>query len=389
MITKARSFFFSIWLLFCLLFAHAMHADSDDRNSKAFYAISSLKFFIDETLANLSNNTSKDVNKIHFDERDIAYLWLLASSNPSIDSQIQEAQENYYHAFNSVNQSLSYKLYKKSGDILDAVWQELNPYWIHENSLIDLVTRSHHHPYPNFDNNPYITHKMRSKMRPYLLSTRSKLKPALDAIFNSARVIQNENSFAEAGFAIVAHQYKKSLIWVARHATVPGYLFKVYLDSDPLIIEDISSWERLTRRCMGAANIRRLIKHKKLIHFTVPDKWLYPPSISHLSSKKHHQTIQPILLLVTDMNIVSTKESAQVWKNDITHEHLDELYCILSHGFSSTVLPLNVPYCKNGKFACIDTEHPKRKIKYSDVKEFLSPKMQIYWDKLVQNGGYP
>lgn len=240
--------------------------------------------------------------------------------------------------------------------------------------------------YPNFDNNPFITGEMHQRMAPYLLPLSHPLKAALDGIFNQTRAIENEKSFDDAGF-ITLFKQQISFIRVAKHPALKGYLMKVYLDSELRQRRGLPGWLWLTERCKGAEKIRKLIEKKKLKYFSVPDKWLYPLPIDPSPVLEQGQSRQTVVLLVTDMKLTSQAESWRAWREKVTTRHLDELYCILSHGFSSTYLITNIPYTTSGKFTCIDTEHPKRKLDYQRVKQYLSAEMDAYWDKLVQSKG--
>lgn len=249
----------------------------------------------------------------------------------------------------------------------------------------DLIMRFRkHRSYPGFDDHPYLTKKMRDIMRPYLLPLNHPVKKTLDKICLHSRIILNPETFKESGFHVLHHQ-RISKIRVASHPELNGYLVKVYLDCETVDLKKTPGWLRLARRCEGAKNVRDLIKRKGLKHFTVPRKWLYFPPVDHLPEGYTRKTMQPALLVVTDMNIVSLEESLDAWWNKISTEHLDELYCILSHGFASAYLPFNIPYCKNGKFACVDTENPKREVKVKIARPYLSPEMLAYWDRLTQD----
>lgn len=241
-------------------------------------------------------------------------------------------------------------------------------------------------PYPNFDDNPFITEEMRKRITPYLLPLDHQLKAPLDEIFNHSRAIENEEAFEKAGF-ITLFKQQISFIRVARHPALKGYLMKVYLDSELRQRRGLPGWVWLAERCKGAEKIRKLIAKKGLKYFSVPDKWLYPLPVNPAPLLPQGQGRQTIVLLVTDMKLTSQAESWRAWREEITTRHLDELYCILSHGFSSTYLITNIPYTKKGKFTCIDTEHPKRKLDYQRVKQYLSPEMNVYWDNLVQSKG--
>lgn len=254
-------------------------------------------------------------------------------------------------------------------------------------SLATVFIEANHSRYPNFDDHPYLSKKTKETIEPFLLPKGHSLKKRLDSIFLSPGITRDEASFAKKGFKTLSVRHT-SFIRIAKHPLFPNHLFKLFLDSEKRKKEDISGWKWLARRCEGARNIKELIKKKKLRHFVVPEKWLYPlppPSEKHVKIKHH----QPVILIVENMKLASWSENVDAWRNKITKEHLRELYCILSHGYSSCYVRQNIPYTRNGKFACIDTEHPKRNLKpqYAHVKTYLSNEMKQYWELLIRTGG--
>lgn len=225
------------------------------------------------------------------------------------------------------------------------------------------------------DQNVFFSNKMKKKIQPYLLPANHPAKAILDAIFSYNNVLKDELSFSNAGF-ITKTVTHASCIHVAVHPALPEYIFKIYLNNQRLLKGEKLGWKRLANRCEGADNVRKLIQKKKLKHITVPDKWLY-------IIPTHSLTNQPILLIETNMNLVSDTVSNAAWKQ-ASKDVIDELYCILSHGYASSYVGPNIPYTVNGTFACIDTEYPKRKIKYNYVHDFLSNDMRAYWDSLIK-----
>jgi hypothetical protein len=234
--------------------------------------------------------------------------------------------------------------------------------------------------YPNFDNNPSIDISMSDAMRPYLLPLEHPLKPTLDHILLKENVIKNKKTLCEAGFKILFFQ-KRSFIIVAKHPKAPGYLFKLYLESEKRLKKGQEGWKRLTKRCIFSAKIKEIISQNNLHHFSVADKWLYPLPVS----RSRHVLKQPVVLLVKDMQIFDHQRSRQEWKKRANRELLDELYCILGRGYGSIFLTGNIPYSKSGKFAFIDTEYQKRDLHLSKVKRYLSSKMKNYWGKLMKS----
>jgi hypothetical protein len=384
----SRTIYYACQFLFSFLILSGV-LEGKNEQGKAFYAISSLRFYLDELTGDLPNDEELD-SAILFEEADIAHLWSLATLENSFSLKLNEAQAYYQQAIENKNHPKQFtELCEKAKSILEEVWENVNHSFFENRPLTFLEEKKefYNHQnliYPNFSNNSAFTKEMRSMMRPYLLPLTHPLKVPLDLIFTQTRVIENEISFAQAGFITISLQ-PNSFIRIARHPTLPNHLLKVYLDSETRKKEGKPGWLWLTQRCQGAENIRNLIEKKKFYCFSVPNKWLYPlPNSSQFVNKK---LSQPVVLVVTDMDLVSLEETVEAWLNKITPRHLDELYCILSHGYSSCFLYNNIPYSKSGKFSCIDTEHPKRKLDFGKINKYLSNEMQIYWNELVRKGG--
>lgn len=234
--------------------------------------------------------------------------------------------------------------------------------------------------YPGFDKNPLMSKKMRSLMAAYLLPLNHPIKRTLDSIFRHRRVVDNEKTLRKAGFSILCAQ-KKSYIVVARHHKVPGYLFKMYLDSRKSMKDGTPGWKWLLTRCVVAEKIKKIIEDRHYQMYSVADKWLYPLTVR---AKKCYLHPQNVVLVVKDMNIFNRRKSEVAWRNQITKQHLDELYGIFSEGYGSAFLPANLPYTRSGKFAFIDTEYSKRKIPMSNVLKYVSKEMGEYWTSLIK-----
>jgi hypothetical protein len=205
-------------------------------------------------------------------------------------------------------------------------------------------------------------------------------KPALDAIFLSRRATKNEAALRASGFTTLFKK-SRSFIRVARHPSLPGYLLKVYLDSEQRQKRNRAGWEWLVRRCEGAEKIRKIIERNRIKYFQAPEKWLY-----RLPSQPDSTSLdQPFVLLVDDMNLVSREENLEAWKSLITREHLDELYLIITRAGGSSYRADNIWLTRHGKFAFIDTEYPAQRFDYDSISSFLSPEMRSYWVTLTQS----
>lgn len=331
--------------------------------NESFYAISSLRSFLDA-------DPESNRNTITFDDSEIALLWETAAAEPLSAALVEDAWSFYY--------SDSENRISLASAALEKAWISL------ENSFKEepFIARA----YPNFDDNPYLDKTMRQMLRSFLLPLDHPVKSALDGIFKQSRAVENDETLKNSGFVIL-EKMSRSHVRIALHPSMPGYIFKIYPDCEQRKREGLPGWKWLKNRCEGANNICKLIQREKLVHFIVPDKWLYPIPSKPKPILEPGQRPQPVLLIATFIPLVSRGECELAWKTKVTLDHLKELYCILSHGYASTCLPANIPYTANNKFACIDTEYPARQIKYDNVKEYLCPEMCSFWDKLVKSGG--
>jgi hypothetical protein len=216
-------------------------------------------------------------------------------------------------------------------------------------------------------------------LKRHILPANHPGKPVLDAIFLSERATKNASTFRASGFITLFRQ-SRSFIRVARHPSLPGYLLKVYLDSEHRQKGKKAGWEWLLRRCEGAEKIRRILVKNGIKYFQVPEKWLYPLPF-HCESTSSNQ---PFILLVEDMHLVSREENNLAWKSLITKEHLDELYLIITRAGGSSYRPANIWLTRYGKFAFIDTEYPTQKCDYNSISSYLSPEMRNYWEHLIR-----
>lgn len=339
--------------------------------------IDDLSSEIDQALG-LSQN---DEEAIHFDDADVLKLWdkLAAAESPDF---LNKAYSAYYQAKNSLavdDLEKAKQLLNYSSTWLEKIWTE--------DSQNDFSPQHFFATYNNFDDNPFTSPEAKDQMRPFLLPSQHPSKAALDSIFLSSRATLDEASFEKSGFRTKFKQ-PRSFIRVASHPLLPGYLVKVYLDSELRLKKGEPGWLWFVRRCIGAKQIRKVIDKKKIRYFSVPQKWIYPLPIDPSPPNDPAYLRKPAILLVQDMQLVPKNENYEAWKTKITRKHLNELYTIISHASGSSYRPGNIPYTKNGKFAFIDTEYPERKNPdFKSIRPHLSSEMRAYWDKLVKNGG--
>lgn len=321
----------------------------DSFNERSFYAINSLQLHIKQLIKEFSHEEVE--SKILFEKADIEELWARAYNGPCLEA-IERAKNLY--SFGKRRKDLG--ALEKVQRLLGRIWKKSNDHFFQRVTV-----------WQKSDNYGH-----------YFLPNNHWLKGAMEKIFSPFNPIEKISYLKKAGFHVVSK--RANPLYVVGHKKLPGYLVKLYLNSESKGKELSAKW--LINRCLGAENVRSLIQMKKMKYFTVPDKWIYIlPGHGELNDNNN------AVLIVTDMNISSDEGTKWAWKNKITRRHLDELFCILSHGFSSTYLVGNIPYSNNGAFACLDTEHPKRLLPLNKVSSYLSPKMRAYWEKLVRKGG--
>jgi hypothetical protein len=220
---------------------------------------------------------------------------------------------------------------------------------------------------------------MKHYIGPYLLPLDHPAKAAMDQIFSHPGVIKNVKTLKDAGFIIFRSQ-KKSYIRVLKHPLLKGYLLKIYLDTENHIPKGSPGWKRLTTRCVVAEKVKAIIARHKMKSFVVADKWVYPVPLS----KKASSRVQPLVLIVKDMNIYNSAKSAEAWAKRASYQTARELFYIFNRGYGSAYLAGNLPYTHDGKFAFIDTEFDKRRIPMIHMQRYFSPKVRRCWQSMLR-----
>ena len=209
---------------------------------------------------------------------------------------------------------------------------------------------------------------------PYLLPENHRLQPILKKIFSDASILKDDNSLKNAGFLFIS-AHNTSFVRVLTHPSLKGYILKTYVDAEPRRRTGFSGCDWLIRRCIGAEKIRELITQKQMKYFSVPDKWLF-------AVPNREKTY---VLIAQKMNIYPKKETITAWKTKVTPKCLQELFLLMRLGIASKHLSVNVPFTKEGKFSFIDTEYPLKYSCLTAITQCLSPKMQICWEKIIEN----
>ena len=231
-----------------------------------------------------------------------------------------------------------------------------------------------------YSRNPQVPEDVWTTLEPYFLPSHHPIKPKLDRLF-SKRITRSKTTFEQAGFDKIQERQSTNII-VGFHPQLKGYLIKAYLDTQPPLCE----WMNWLERIKGAEMIRSILKqNREFQRFKVPKKWIYPlPSPSKdLSSTAYHP--KHFILVVEKMDILSHQENLKSYSKKIQKDTLTALYHILKEGgLLDSVYPDNIPFCRDGKIAFIDTEHHhKGPVPYEKLTPFLSPSMQRHWNQLI------
>lgn len=192
------------------------------------------------------------------------------------------------------------------------------------------------------------------QIEPYLLPHNHPIKSKLDAIFSKTRVIADQSSLKAAGFKWYK-RHSHNHIYVAKHPKLKGVLLKFLLDSNI----GKNDFDMCLRRVLGAEAIRNAIAqygYKKI--FKVPNKWVY--ILPETPTPPPEYDKRKVILIVEKMDILEDYENESCWKStDYVDKHLlIALHTLISElGLFDSVHLDNIPFCKDGKVAFIDTEH--------------------------------
>ncbi len=306
-------------------------------------------------------------------------------SSSSLDSSLVNTKEEYGRWIDHSSIEAKENL-QKVADQLRSLWLRCNDRCEmieNENYLSSVLLRQ---ATKDVKNNPLLNKSIKKQIEPYLLPGNLWMTPLLDHIFSVSRVIFNEDSLRQAGFSILFKQ-PRSFIVVASHPVIPGFLFKLYLDTELRLKNNEPGWKWFTRRCAGAKIIRSVIEKKKIKYFKVPTKYIYVLPPHTIPSKMPGIDPKLAVLIVQDMNLVNDELNYAAWRHLVTPEILDELYIIISRGNGSSYRPDNIAYTHSGTFAFIDTEYPNKSPDYQSIRPYLNSEMCNYWDRLVKAGG--
>lgn len=233
---------------------------------------------------------------------------------------------------------------------------------------------------------PEATEQAWEEVKPYLIPANHPAWPKLNRIFCNSRATLNSETFKKAGF-IRPRPGRFSRVSASSHPECKEYFIKAYCDCELGILYD---WRKWIHRIRGAEFIRSTIKEYRLQNdFKVPHKWIYPLPKYPEPPKSSKFLRKNFILVVENMRIEEHSRNEKLYKSKMSHTLMDGLYTILQVcGLNDSVYVFNIPFCKDGKMAIIDTEyHHKWPVPFHKLTDKFSKEMRSYWTKITFNGG--
>lgn len=235
-----------------------------------------------------------------------------------------------------------------------------------------------------FERPAHVEESIWAAAEPYFIPEDHPLKKKLDKIFMASRVSSTPASLKRAGFSVREGRRAEN-VYVCKHKKLKGYVLKIYTDNQ----KNVNDWDALVRRVTGAKAVKEAIASHGYAHiFKVPNKWIYPIPEGPASNPKYQR--KNFILVADEMNIFKNARNEQRWFGPtMTPDKLRAFYIILTEvGLVDSVFPCNVPFCKDGMLAFIDTEfHHKWPIPYHRLVPYLPEDLQHYWISLVESNG--
>lgn len=229
-----------------------------------------------------------------------------------------------------------------------------------------------------------LTGNLRDDLQPYLLPDNHPAKPILDTLFSSTRVLKNLKSLEQAGFRKSKPRKFTHLI-VTSHPALPGYIFKIYLDSQRFHSGE-AEYEQWKLRINGANLIRQEILNRGFSStMKVPQKWIY--LLPDLPQPNGDYYPKYTVLFEEDMDLISSDENKKHWgSHQISAEFLTDVFHLLKDlGLEDCAKPDNIPFSHDGRIAFIDTQsYGKKRVLFKKMTKYLSEENQAIWKALIK-----
>jgi hypothetical protein len=108
----------------------------------------------------------------------------------------------------------------------------------------------------------------------------------------------------------------RSLMRVASHPTLAGYVFKVFFVTERQCEREKSrGWENFPNRCKQDERIRAIIQEERFQHFKAPRKWLFHPPY-HPSCGPNDQ---PLVLVAEYQDLLPRADNEHLTRRATSH----------------------------------------------------------------------
>lgn len=233
--------------------------------------------------------------------------------------------------------------------------------------------------------NSLVDEQLWNTLKPHFFPADHPIKQQLDKIFSKHRVLKDIDSMKRAGFKN-PYPRKWTHLVVTKHSKLPGFILKVYLDKQRYH-RKMPEHQFWLMRIEGAERIRNEIKKRNLEGlYKVPRKWIYPVPEKPSPPKKYVR--KNFILIEEDMDILSNEDNIKQWGSNpaVNQKMLFELFQLLNDlGLWDCPKPDNMPFCKDGRIAFIDTQtFFKWPVKHDRLTPFLNPSLKPYWENLIK-----
>lgn len=220
------------------------------------------------------------------------------------------------------------------------------------------------------------------EVKPYLMPNNHPLKKKMDKLFTSFRVTENEASLKRAGFLKTTPAAFSNAI-VSKNDNLKGYYFKFYDDHQQI---DVESKQWIDRASEAKSLQQAVSAHGYEEFFKVPRKWIY---LIPENPKSNGPYPKNFILVAKQIDIDKRSVSHYKWQTIVTRKLLRALFTlIMEEGLVDSCVAHNLPFTKDDRLAFVDLEqHHKWPVPFHRLNKYLSPKMQDYWNHLINNNG--
>lgn len=230
----------------------------------------------------------------------------------------------------------------------------------------------------------YVEESVWIQLEPYLLTESHPLKRKLDKIFSKTRVLHDDASLVKAGFRGKEPPSHSKAV-VIRHPSMPGYIFKIYTDSKKSYYRDQPEYISWLQRARGARLVKRAINELGYQDtFKVPRKWIY--ALPAKPKAKKGTLAKNFILVADEMDLEPWPVIQKSWRDGtLNKEHLDKLFTLINKiGLRGGCKYDNIPLCKDGRIAFIDTQnHLRWPLPYYRLFGVLNKELKNHWVSLM------